>query len=926
MSQQARIPIFTIGYGERTIDEFVVVLKRYQLDYLIDVRSVPYSRFKPEFSKEALEKTLQQQGIRYVFMGDSLGGRPSDPDCFINGNVDYETIKGKTFYQTGIGRLQTAFNRQVRVVLMCSEGKPEQCHRSKLIAATLQELSIPIIHIDENGEQQSQESVMLRLTDGNLSLFEKKFDSTGPEETYGTLDAPPKEELPNYEPPPPLSVVEASLSGANHLLKQIFGYDSFRPYQQEIIENLLARRDTLVIMPTGGGKSLCFQIPALLSNGLTVVVSPLISLMKDQVDTLRQLGVAAAFLNSSLVYNEDVAIRQHVRQGRIKLLYVAPETLLRPETLLLIEQAHPAILAIDEAHCISEWGHDFRPEYRQLVELRHRFPQTVCIALTATATPKVQADIKRQLRMLEQNTFISSFDRPNLHLTVAPKINILQQTLDFLASHVQQSGIIYCNTQRQVDQLSEALAGRGISVAPYHAGLDDGTRQRNQDAFIRDDVRVMVATVAFGMGIDKPDVRFVLHVDLPKDIENYYQQIGRGGRDGLRSDCLLLYSYSDVNTILFFIREGAESEQAGRTQRLQKLVDWVESNECRRRPLLDYFGEAYTQENCGMCDNCQRGKVEEIDLTVAAQKFLSCVLRTGEKFGMMHIINVLRGSRAKEVLSRNHDKLSTYGIGSDYSSEQWKLIARQMVKAGLMVQDLEFGQLKITESGRAVLKGEKFLGVVDMPGVTTSSSEALHYDVALFDLLRVKRKQLADAANVPPYVIFADRSLQEMATYFPQTDASLATIYGVGMAKLEHYAEEMLPIIRTYCHQHQLQERKKVAAVASPRTGLGKKRFQEVGEQFAEGMSVAELMETWGVVRGTILGHISTYIQADNALPEARILAESALSAEDQQRVLALFAEHGANALRPAFDALGGTVGWDELRLLQSVYYLRQKK
>lgn len=927
MSQQSTIPIFTIGYGDRSIDEFIAVLKAHQLDYLIDVRSAPYSRFKPEFSKEALEKALQQQGIRYVFMGDTLGGRPTDPAFLTDGNVDYEKVETGESYQVGIKRLQTAFERQVRVVLMCSEGKPEHCHRSKLIAATLQHLSIPVIHIDESGTAQSHEAVTLRINEGKLSLFDPTEEPDFPEPIYGTLDeAPPEEMLPVYEPPQPLPAFEATLAGATQLLKNVFGYDSFRPHQPEIIDNILNRRDTLVIMPTGGGKSLCFQLPALLFDGLTVVVSPLISLMKDQVDTLRELGVAAAFLNSSLSYTEDVSIRQHVRQGRIKLLYLAPETLLRPETLLLIEQSRLAAIAIDEAHCISEWGHDFRPEYRQLVELRHRFPQVVCVALTATATPKVQEDIKRQLRMLEQNTFVSSFDRPNLHLTVAPKINILQQTLDFLTSHKDQSGIIYCNTQRQVDQLSEALKAQQFSVAPYHAGLDDATRQRNQNAFIRDDVRVIVATVAFGMGIDKPDVRFVLHVDLPKDIENYYQQIGRGGRDGLPADCLLLYSYSDVNTILYFIREGAEGEQEGRTRRLQALVDWSESNECRRRPLLDYFGEAYTVENCANCDNCQRGKQELTDLTIAAQKFLSCVLRTGERFGMTHIINVLRGSRAKEVLSRGHEKLSTYGIGNEYSSEQWKVLARQMVKGGLMVQDLEFGQLKVQEAGRAVLKGEKFMGVLEVPGVTTSSAEPLRYEVGLFDLLRNKRKQLADAANVPPYVIFADRSLQEMATYFPQSDASLAMIYGVGMAKLERYAHEVLPIIRTYCHQHKLQERKKVVAVSmSPRAGLGKKRFEEVGEQFADGMTVEELMAAWGVTRGTILGHIVTYVRADHPLPEARILAESTLAPSLQGRIFTLFDEHGSDALRPAFDALEGKLSWDDLKVLQAVYYLRQK-
>jgi len=588
------------------------------------------------------------------------------------------------------------------------------------------------------------------------------------------------------------------------ILRQVFGYDALRPLQADIIQNVLEKQDTLVVMPTGSGKSLCYQLPALRFEGLTVVVSPLISLMEDQVSQLREWGVAAAFLNSTLGYQEYQQTTAQVRQGRVKLLYAAPETLLRPETLVLLEQSRVDCLAIDEAHCISAWGHDFRPEYRQLRSVRRRLPQAVCIALTATATPRVRQDIQQTLGLDQANTFIASFDRDNLFLEARPRTNGLQQVLDFLAAHRDDSGIIYCSTRRQVDTLTEQLRACGWSALPYHAGLDDATRRRHQRQFTQDDALIMVATVAFGMGIDKSNVRFILHYDLPKDLESYYQQIGRSGRDGLRADCLLLYSYRDVHTINHFIEQAAPAEQRGATMRLQAMLRYAEATVCRRRPLLDYFGETYGAHACDMCDVCLAEERPLADVTIPAQKFLSCIKRTGERFGANHVIDVLRGSKAKRILQRGHDKLSTYGIGLEFSKKQWQHLARQFIQQGLVDQDLEYGSLTLTAKAYAVFKGEPVQAELyeeEQKASTARSPAQLDYDTDLFALLRAKRKELADAAHTPPYVIFSDRSLAEMAIYFPQSRASFAHIFGVGQAKLEKYADLFLPIIQAYCRE-----------------------------------------------------------------------------------------------------------------------------
>ena len=614
------------------------------------------------------------------------------------------------------------------------------------------------------------------------------------EVTQVPSEYPTEEELPS--PPMPTQT-------PLEILRNVFGHEEFRPFQKNIIDHILRQQDALIILPTGGGKSLCYQLPALMFDGVTVVVSPLISLMQDQVMQLQNRGIRAAFLNHTVGNTEYVATMQQVRQGAIKLLYLAPETLVRPEILVMLDDSNIACLAIDEAHCISEWGHDFRQEYRQLVSIRERFQNAVCVALTATATPRVQNDIKKLLKFGEGNQFIGSFDRENLFIAVEPKVELLEQTLAFLNSHRGESGIIYCQTKKQVESLCRNLTARRLSVRPYHADLDNATRKQNQEDFINGEIRVIVATIAFGMGIDKADVRFVLHVGLPKEPESYYQEIGRSGRDGLPAECLLLFSYGDVDTINHFIDQGAQSERQGRQERSQTLVSWATSIQCRRKVLLAYFGEQYEQENCGMCDNCRKSEMERVDLTEPAQKFLSCVLRTEELFGEAYIIDVLRESKRKKVLDNGHDKLSTYGIGMEYSKMQWRYLSHQFLQHKLLSRDAQHGSLRVTQKGWGVLKrNDQFLGFsVGAVDIVTSEVSS-EYASELFELLQTERDRIAEAGGIHLNAVFHDKALQAMATYFPTSEESFRVMPGVGPAKTEKYGDVFLPIICDYCEEH----------------------------------------------------------------------------------------------------------------------------
>jgi ATP-dependent DNA helicase RecQ len=719
-------------------------------------------------------------------------------------------------------------------------------------------------------------------------------------------------------------------------LHQVFGYSQFRSQQRKIIENVLRKQDTLAVMPTGSGKSLCYQLPATLFSGLTVVVSPLISLMEDQVLELGELGIAADYLNSTLTHGEYMAVVARLKSGETKLLYAAPETLLRPETIVLLENCPVDCLVIDEAHCISEWGHDFRPEYRQLDGLRVRLYEAVTLAVTATATKRVRQDIKGSIGIATANEFISSFDRENLVLSVDDKINGLMQTRTFLDSHVDQAGIIYCATRDQVDGLSTQLGGLGYPVLPYHAGLEDGTRRRHQHRFRYEDGIIMVATIAFGMGINKPNVRFVLHYDLPKNLESYYQQIGRAGRDGLSADCLVLFSYSDVATIRFFIKQEYPKRRRGSEQRLNAFLTYLDTQTCRRVPLLAYFGERYSRDSCEVaCDNCinqsperahpsEEGDSEKVDLTTTAQQFITCAQETSEIFGTIHLIEVLRGSKAKKVLQKKHDLLSTYGVGRDYTKEQWRHLAGQFIRQNLLVRTKSHGSLKVTEDGKAVLEGKCIWGTI--PGTFTQTRAAPvdgEYDLKLFEQLRALRAVLASERNLPPYVIFHDRSLIEMATYFPNNIESLGQIYGVGQHKIKQYGLHFLPIIREHCKENSLQP--KIPKQALKRVlPAGQRRTEAIWEQFQAGQSVSDIASEFGFTPSTILNHLKKAWDSGRPLRMDGLKEMSVLSQNDAQRVLDAFSEFGTPRLKRIFDALDQTVPFEQLHLWRLIYKARK--
>jgi ATP-dependent DNA helicase RecQ len=590
------------------------------------------------------------------------------------------------------------------------------------------------------------------------------------------------------------------------LLHTIYGYAAFRGQQAAVIEHLAAGQDALVLMPTGGGKSLCYQIPSLLRPGVGVVVSPLIALMQDQVDALRQLGVRASFLNSSLAAAEARAVEQQVRAGALDLLYVAPERLVTERFLGLLADAKLALFAIDEVHCVSQWGHDFRPEYLQLALLAERFPQVPRIALTATADGPTRRDIIARLGLEEARVFVSGFDRPNIRYRVVPKENGRRQLLSFLQDeHRGDAGIVYCLSRRKVEDTAAWLSEQGWTALPYHAGLDAGVRRRHQERFLREEGVVIVATVAFGMGIDKPDVRFVAHLDLPKSIEAYYQETGRAGRDGLPANAWLAYGLGDAIAVrqLLAGSDAEERQKRIEQQKLDALLGYCETTACRRQVLLHYFGDAHPGR-CGNCDTCLE-PVDTWDGLTVAQKALSCVYRTGQRFGAGHLIDVLLGRATERVHQLGHDALSTFGIGEELSVDQWRSVFRQLIAAGLLTIDLEgHGGLRLTHKSRPVLRGETGIRFRTDPKKTTQPAaqkrrRAVELDdpaqQGLWERLRERRRTLAAEQGVPPYVIFHDRTLLEMIARRPSTRAELAEISGVGRGKLERYGEAFLEVL-----------------------------------------------------------------------------------------------------------------------------------
>ncbi|TSK04470.1 MAG: DNA helicase RecQ [Geobacter sp.] len=586
------------------------------------------------------------------------------------------------------------------------------------------------------------------------------------------------------------------------ILNDIFGYKAFRPRQQEIVDTVISGRDAFVLMPTGGGKSLCFQVPALCLPGTAIVVSPLISLMKDQVDALRENGIAAACYNSSLGEAEARRVLAELHAGELKLLYVAPERLLSDGFIDRIKSLDISLFAIDEAHCVSQWGHDFRPEYAQLGILREIFPQIPMVALTATADAQTRGDILSRLGLKDATCFFTGFDRPNIRYTVVEKNKPFSQLMGFLASRKDEAGIVYALSRKRVEEVARKLCEAGVKAAAYHAGLPDRERHEVQEAFLRDDFKVVVATVAFGMGIDKSNVRFVVHYDMPKSIESYYQETGRAGRDGLPADALLLFGYGDIAVARGLIGNGGNEEQNRiELHKLNCMVGFAEAQTCRRRVLLGYFGDKL-EHDCGNCDICE-SPPERFDATEDAQKALSCVYRVGQRFGMGHVIDVLRGSQNQRILELKHDRLSTFGIGKHHAQDVWGSFLRQLIHLGYLEQDMaNFSVLKLTESARPLLRGEVRLELAKPRDTRVvekkSAAKKPSYDGALFQELRELRKHIADEQQVPPYVVFPDATLAEMAAQMPKDKWELLKITGVGQHKMARYGDAFLRVIKEH--------------------------------------------------------------------------------------------------------------------------------
>ncbi len=604
------------------------------------------------------------------------------------------------------------------------------------------------------------------------------------------------------------------MDAARDVLKRYFGHDQFRTLQEEIISESLAGKDVFALLPTGGGKSLCYQLPALLGKGITVVISPLIALMKDQVDGLEANGIHATYLNSSL--NKTEARKRYAKlfAGEYTILYVAPERIMLSGFLDDLKKWNVTRFAVDEAHCISEWGHDFRPEYRQLSNLRRLFPDLPFMALTATATDRVRSDILTQLRLKNPKSFVASFNRPNLAYRIENKQAVFQQILRFIQSKPFESGIVYCYSRKATETLADRLRQNGIEALAYHAGMTPLKRAENQDAFIRDEVKVICATVAFGMGIDKPNVRYVIHQDMPKNIEGYYQETGRAGRDGLPADCILYFSAGDVAKQLQFIADKSNAQERDvAKQQLRQMVHYSESSECRRRVLLGYFSETWTQPNCGNCDNCQNPK-ETFDGTLPAQKFMSCIFRvrqgSGFSVGINHIVDVLLGSRNEKVIKWGHDRLSTYDIGQEYRRPEWQIIGRELIRKGYINQNAEnHSVLELTQKGKSALREREPIELT-RPSVPKERAQrirppatgGIECNEELFAILRTLRKELASEQGVPPYIIFSDVTLREMARDYPTNEDQLSDISGVGMKKLEQYGETFIDAIEEYLDTH----------------------------------------------------------------------------------------------------------------------------
>jgi ATP-dependent DNA helicase RecQ len=694
------------------------------------------------------------------------------------------------------------------------------------------------------------------------------------------------------------------------ILRRYFGYSEFRPLQKDIIQDVLKGNDVLVLMPTGGGKSLCYQYPSLLFKGLTIVISPLISLMKNQVDSMRANGIPAEFINSSLNYRDIIKIKSALLQNSVRLLYIAPERFTIPSFISFLTELKINLFAIDEAHCISEWGHDFRPEYRQLKQIRQYFPDVPIIALTATATPKVREDIINQLALKDYRKYLASFNRDNLVYNVKPKQDAFKQIVNFLRTKPGESGIIYCYSRKSVETIAEGLKNAGFRALAYHAGLSSNIRSQNQEKFIKDDVEVLVATVAFGMGIDKPNIRFVIHHDLPKNLEAYYQETGRAGRDGLKSECLLFYSYGDRQKIEYFINQMSnEKERQIAQNKLNEIINFSETALCRRKLLLGYFGEDFKESNCKGCDNCLMPK-EEMEATGEIMTILSCVDEIGERFGINYCLDVLIGGKSSRLLNNGHASLRSYGSGKNLPKKMWHGFIRELIQRQYLDLEGEYPVLKLNQKSRDILSGskgglknEKIYLVKPQTFQKATEIEHDNADDGLFEKLRTLRKTLADAHDQPPYMIFNDATLKQMAACRPCDPEDFRKITGVGDKKLEKYGGIFISEIRRFCEKHD--------SCSHP---VKKQSSEYVTlEMLDNDMDLDGITFKRNLSLNTIYGHIEKLILAGENIEIEKLIMKNKIEV-----ISKVILELGGERLKPIKDRLGDDYSYGEIRLVRA--------
>jgi len=692
-------------------------------------------------------------------------------------------------------------------------------------------------------------------------------------------------------------------------LKEVFGFSRFRGTQEQIINNLMNGRNTMVIMPTGAGKSLCYQLPAIVRDGLAIVISPLIALMKNQVDQMNAFGINARFLNSTLSKGEITKLKKECLNGNVKLLYVAPESLTKDENIQFLQKVNISFVAVDEAHCISEWGHDFRPEYRRIRSMIGMLGDLPIIALTATATPKVQIDILKNLQMEEADIFLASFNRVNLYYEVRPKKETKKQLIRFLKEHKGKAGIIYCLSRKKVEEIAEMLNVNGFRARPYHAGLEPSVREKNQDAFLNEEADIICATIAFGMGIDKPDVRFVVHYDVPKSLEGYYQETGRAGRDGLEGLCLMFYSHNDLNKLEKFNKDKSVQERENARILLQEMEYYAESPVCRRKQLLHYFGEEFKTENCGACDNClhPRERFEGSEYIVLA---LKAAKQTAERFGLSHLVNVIVGEEDQYVKSYDHNKLEVFGKGGDEDSDFWKSVIRQTLIYQFLEKDIDnIGVLKVSKRGEKFLEKPYPIELARDHDFTTDIDDeeesdrvpvnAKSYDTKLFEMLKALRKQIAKQKDLPPYVIFQDPSLEEMATVYPTTKDELANVNGVGMGKVNKFGKEFIDLIKKYVDDNDII----TAAEVVVKSSVNKSKIKiYIIQQIDRKVDLEEIAEAKGLAFEELLTEIENICFSGTKL-NLDYYIDEALDDQKQDQITEYFLNAESDSIEDALQS-----------------------